>query len=342
MHKVQLPLIIFLGGKQMVNIINHNIFNGIAGARPSYAPKYYILHNDAGSMSAESYISWLEDRYNNGKADLGFAHYYIDRYSIARVENTFNGTWSAAHPDANLYSLSYEVCQQFSTSDEEFIENENMVLMQMAEDMTFYEDTPNYDNIKFHNEFSSTSCPARSLELHGGDNDSLRDYIIEKIKYYQSLGSTVQEMIDNDTPQEIGWVKSINDWQYRDENGLVKNDWKQVEDKWYRFDSTGYTICNEWFKNPANDKWYWLHPDGVMATGWQLINEKWYFFNEDGEMVEGWLQYKDKVYYLQSNDGDMVSRECRQIDGEWYYFNENGERLEKANIQVDEQGKIHF
>ena len=55
----------------MVNIINHNIFNGIAGARPSYAPKYYILHNDAGSMSAESYISWLEDRYNNGKADLG-------------------------------------------------------------------------------------------------------------------------------------------------------------------------------------------------------------------------------------------------------------------------------
>ena len=167
----------------MVNIINHNIFNGIAGARPSYAPKYYILHNDAGSMSAESYISWLEDRYNNGKADLGFAHYYIDRYSIARVENTFNGTWSAAHPDANLYSLSYEVCQQFSTSDEEFIENENMVLMQMAEDMTFYEDTPNYDNIKFHNEFSSTSCPARSLELHGGDYDSLRDYVIEKIKY---------------------------------------------------------------------------------------------------------------------------------------------------------------
>ena len=306
----------------MVNIINHNIFNGIAGARPSYAPKYYILHNDAGSMSAESYISWLEDRYNNGKADLGFAHYYIDRYSIARVENTFNGTWSAAHPDANLYSLSYEVCQQFSTSDEEFIENENMVLMQMAEDMTFYEDTPNYDNIKFHNEFSSTSCPARSLELHGGDNDSLRDYVIEKIKYYQSLGNTVQEMLDNDTPQEIGWIKSIDGWQYRDENGLVKNDWKQVEDKWYRFDADGYTIANDWFKNP--------------------VNNKWYFFNQDGEMVEGWLQYKDKIYYLKANDGDMVSRECRQIDGAWYYFNDNGERLEKANIVVDENGKIHF
>ena len=326
----------------MVNIINHNIFNGIAGARPSNAPKYFIMHNDAGSMSAESYISWLQGRYDSGKADLGFAHYYIDRNTIVRVEDTYNGSWSCLNYDANMNSLGYEVVQQFSTNDEEFIGNENMVLMQMAEDMLFYGLTPNYDNIKFHNEFSSTSCPARSLELHGGDNDSLRDYVIEKIKYYQSLGSTVQEMIDNDTAQETGWIKSINGWQYRDENGLVKNEWKQVEDKWYRFDSNGYTICNEWFKNPANDKWYWLHPDGVMATGWQLINDKWYFFNSDGEMVEGWLQYKDKVYYLKANDGDMVSRECRQIDGEWYYFNDNGERLEKANITVDEQGTIHF
>ena len=326
----------------MVNIINQNIFNGIAGARPSYAPKYFIMHNDAGSMSAESYISWLQGRYDSGKADLGFAHYYIDRNSIVRVEDTYNGSWSCLNYDANMNSLGYEVAQQFSTSDDEFIENENMVLMQMAEDMSFYGLTPNYDNIKFHNEFSSTSCPARSLELHGGDNDSLRDYVIEKIKHYQSLGSTVQEMLDNDTPQETGWVKSIDGWQYRDENGLVKNDWKQVEDKWYRFDGTGYTIANDWFKNPANDKWYWLHGDGAMAIGWQLINNKWYFFNQDGEMVEGWLQYKDKIYYLKANEGDMVSKECRNIDGAWYYFDEYGGRLEKANIVVDENGKIHF
>ena len=326
----------------MVNIINHNIFNGIAGARPTHAPKYFIMHNDAGSMSAESYISWLQGRYDSGKADLGFAHYYIDRNTIVRVEETYNGSWSCLNYDANMNSLGYEVAQQFSTSDDEFIENENMVLMQMAEDMLFYGLTPNYDNIKFHNEFSSTSCPARSLELHGGDNDSLRDYVIEKITYYQSLGSTVQEMIDNDTVQEIGWIKSIDGWQYRDENGLVKNDWKQVEETWYRFDISGYIICNDWFKSETNNKWYWLNADGVMATGWQLINDKWYFFNEDGEMVEGWLQYKEKVYYLKANDGDMVSRECRQIDGEWYYFNGNGERLEKANITVDENGTIHF
>nr|DAR69223.1 MAG TPA: hypothetical protein [Caudoviricetes sp.] len=33
----------------MVEIINKDIFQGIAGARPTEAPKYFILHNDAGS-----------------------------------------------------------------------------------------------------------------------------------------------------------------------------------------------------------------------------------------------------------------------------------------------------
>lgn len=179
----------------MVKIINNTIFNGIAGSRPTENPKYYIMHNDAGSMSVESYVNWLQSRYDNGQSELGFAHYYITRDAIARVEDTYNGTWSAANRDANMNSISYEVCQQYNSTDAEFIENENMVLRQMAEDMSYYGDTPNYSNIKFHNEFSSTSCPARSLELHGGDNDSLRDYVIAKIKHYQSLGSTVQEML---------------------------------------------------------------------------------------------------------------------------------------------------
>lgn len=148
--------------------------------------------------------------------------------------------------------------------------------------------------------------------------------------------------IENGIEQEIGWVQSANGWQYRDDNGLVKNNWKEIDDKWYRFDADGYTIANDWFKNPANEKWYWLHGDGAMATGWQLINNKWYFFNPDGEMYEGFIKYEDKVYYLAPNDGSMISRECRNIDGEWYYFNENGERLEKANITVDEEGKIQF
>ena len=146
---------------------------------------------------------------------------------------------------------------------------------------------------------------------------------------------------DEDTVEEsTGWTEDENGWTYRDEYGAPVNAWKEINGAWYKFDSEGYILMNEWIVQ--DDKWYWLKSDGSMAKGGQNINGKWYFFHEDGSMHEGWLEYFDKVYYLTANDGDMVSRECRQIEGEWYYFNENGERLEKANITVDEQGTIHF
>ena len=140
--------------------------------------------------------------------------------------------------------------------------------------------------------------------------------------------------------EATGWIEDDNGWTYCDEDGIPVNKWKEINGAWYKFDLEGYILTNEWIAQ--EDKWYWLKSDGAMAKGWQLINNKWYFFHEDGAMHEGWLEYFDKIYYLKANDGDMVSRECRNIDGEWYYFNEDGDMLEKANIVVDEDGKIHF
>ena len=121
---------------------------------------------------------------------------------------------------------------------------------------------------------------------------------------------------------------------------VVIDDWKDVNGAWYRYDADGELMTSQWFHE--NEKWYWLKEDGSMAKGWHKIDNKWYFFNADGSMHEGWLEYYDKWYYLNPSDGDMVSRECRNINGDWYYFNEDGDMLEKANIVVDEDGKIHF
>ena len=325
----------------MVEIINHTIFNGISGSRPTEKPKYYIMHNDAGSKSAKAYIEWLQERYDNGQSELGFAHYYITRDAIVRVEDTYNGSWSAANYDANMNSLSYEVCQQLSASDAEFIENENMVLRQMAEDMTYYGDTPNYSNIKFHNEFSSTSCPARSLELHGGYNDSLRDYVIAKIKHYQSLGSTVQEMLDNEGNQE-GWKKNSSGWWYVNSDGTYpKNKWQKINGVYYYFDQNGYMKSNTWY-NHTDGYWYYLLPSGAMATGWALIANKWYYFKEDGAMATGWVKYKDHWYYLDAKDGDMKSKQfIKSADGSgWYYLKEDGSMADKPEFTVEPNGLI--
>ena len=121
---------------------------------------------------------------------------------------------------------------------------------------------------------------------------------------------------------------------------VVIDDWKNVNGAWYRYDADGELMTSQWFHE--NEKWYWLKEDGAMAKGWHKIGNKWYFFNADGSMHEGWLEYYDKWYYLKYGDGDMISRECRNINGDWYYFNEDGDMLEKANIIVDEQGKIQF
>lgn len=121
---------------------------------------------------------------------------------------------------------------------------------------------------------------------------------------------------------------------------VVIDEWKNVNGAWYRYDVDGELMTSQWFKE--DDKWYWLKEDGAMALGWHKINNKWYFFDADGSMHEGWLEYYDKWYYLQYGDGDMISRECRNINGDWYYFNEDGDMLEKANIIVDENGRIQF
>lgn len=120
----------------------------------------------------------------------------------------------------------------------------------------------------------------------------------------------------------------------------VIDDWKEINGAWYRYDADGELMTSQWFEE--NEKWYWLKEDGAMAKGWHKIDNKWYFFDADGSMHEGWLSYYDKWYYLNPADGDMISRECRNIDGDWYYFNEDGDMLERANITVDENGKIHF
>lgn len=324
----------------MVQIINNEIFNGIAGARPTENPKYYILHNDAGSMSATSYINWLQSRYDNGQSELGFAHYYIDRNSIVRVENTFSGAWSAGDYTANMNSLSYEVCQQFGTSDSEFIENENMVLMQMAEDMTYYGATPNYDNIKFHNEFSSTSCPARSLELHGGDNDSLRDYVIGKIKYYQSLGSTVTDMLNAGASNVEGWQKNSTGWWYVNSDGSYPtNKWQQIDNVWYYFDERGYMKSNTWYKH-SDGNWYYLLPNGAMAIGWVKVGTEWFYMNTSGAMLTGWVKYNNHWYYMSNDRGNMASNAFVKSGDGWYYLKSDGTLADKPEFTIEPDGLI--
>lgn len=162
-----------------------------------YSIKGVVIHNDAGSAGATAfwYVDWLAPR----DKELGIAHYYIDRYTIFRAVDTYKIAYhtgdGVTKTSGNGNYIGYEVCQSKGVSDADFIANENMALMQVAEDMLFYKLPVNRDTVRLHREFVRTDCPHRSWDLHGKSANAVKDYFIAKIKHYQSLGNTVDEMI---------------------------------------------------------------------------------------------------------------------------------------------------
>lgn len=171
----------------MVNKINENLMD--AGRLESI--DFVVIHNDAGSMMPEQYVDWL--RYRD--KSLGIAHYYCNRNTIARVIDTFNIGYHTGDWWSNCRSIGYEVCESMKVSDEEFLQNEDVTLMQATEDLIYYGLPINTSTVRLHHEFVPTTCPHRSMELHGNSTESVKNYFVSRMQYFASLGSTVDEML---------------------------------------------------------------------------------------------------------------------------------------------------
>ncbi|MDO4814205.1 MAG: N-acetylmuramoyl-L-alanine amidase [Gemella sp.] len=152
--------------------------------------EFVVIHNDAGYMKPSQYLSWLEKR---NKA-LGIAHYYINKDEIVRVVDTYNIAYHTGEWWSNTHSIGYEICQSMVVSDQDFLLNEDITLMQVAENMLFYGLDVNENTVRLHHEFVPTSCPHRSMKLHGGTTASVKRYFIERIQYFMTLGKDVDTM----------------------------------------------------------------------------------------------------------------------------------------------------
>ena len=163
---------------------------------------FVVIHNDAGSMTPEQYVNWLANRDKN----LGIAHYYCNRNTIARVIDTFNIGYHTGDWWSNCRSIGYEVCESLKVSDEEFLQNEDVTLMQATEDLLYYGLPINTNTVRLHHEFVPTTCPHRSMELHGNSTESVKEYFVSRMRYFATLGNTVDEMLgqvsENPTIQE--------------------------------------------------------------------------------------------------------------------------------------------
>lgn len=154
-----------------------SICNGVAGNR-GRNPIGIFIHNDAGSQNANAafYRNWLQTH----PLDNGFAHYYVAQDGILQSEDDSNCAWHCGNLDGNLNYLSVEVCQSMGDLDV-FKHNEEKAFQLVASKCIQYGITPNENTIRLHQEVYATSCPHRSVEIHGGTK-STKTYFIERIK----------------------------------------------------------------------------------------------------------------------------------------------------------------
>ena len=152
-----------------------NITN--AGVR-GHNPTGVVIHNDAGSNGANAgfYNNWLPTH----NPENGFAHVYIASDGRLQASDFSNMAWHCANSYGNANYASWEVCQSEGDLNQ-FLRNEQAVLDDVAKYMKQWGLTPNHDTVKLHQELSSTSCPRRSVEAHGGTVESCRSYFIAEL-----------------------------------------------------------------------------------------------------------------------------------------------------------------
>ena len=183
--------------------------------------EFVVIHNDAGSMTPEQYIEWLRDR----EKSLGIAHYYCNRNTIVRVVDTYNIAYHTGDWWSNIRSIGYEVCESMKVSDEEFLENENITLMQATEDLLYYGLPITTDTVRLHHEFVPTSCPHRSLALHGGTTESVKEYFVIRMNELAQLGSTIEEMLETISKPKVA-TEAVDEenTELTDNNSTTKNE----------------------------------------------------------------------------------------------------------------------
>ena len=220
--------------------------------------EFVVIHNDAGSMTPIQYIEWLRYR----EKSLGIAHYYCNRNTIVRVVDTYNIAYHTGDWWSNIRSIGYEVCESMKVSDEEFLENEDITLMQATEDLLYYGLPITTDTVRLHHEFVPTSCPHRSLALHGGTTESVKKYFVIRMNELAQLGSTVEEMLETITQPKVvteavdenlqETVSSANegDAELTDNNSTTSNEslakevilglWGNGAERKHRLEEAGY------------------------------------------------------------------------------------------------------
>ncbi len=86
--------------------------------------------------------------------------------------------------------------------------------------------------------------------------------------------------------------------------------WEMVNGNWWPFDSNGYAKTG-WLYDRDYQKWFYLHPDKGMQTGWIHVNGNWYYMNVQKDGTQGAMyasRWTPDGYYVKE-DGSWDGQE---------------------------------
>lgn len=291
--------------------------------------QFVVIHNDAGRKRPKEYIDFLRWR----DKTLGIAHYYCYRKEIVQVVPKTNIGYHTGDWWSNCRSIGYEVCESLSANDQDFIQNEDVALMKATVDLLEAGLPINEETVRLHHEFVPTSCPHRSMELHGGTTESVKEYFIERMKYFASLGDALPYILyelgerkplcvrENKTIFDTKLPVKMFDKTLIEE--IIRGDWGNGDDRANRLLNAGY--------NPVKVQ---------TAVNRFLVGEDWENINLEDENNERKQKesirnsdYTETGLLAINQNIDSIASEV--IQGDWGNGEERKERLEQAGYDYD-------
>lgn len=291
--------------------------------------QFVVIHNDAGRMRPQKYIDFLRWR----DKTLGIAHYYCNRKEIVQVVPKTNIGYHTGDWWSNCRSIGYEVCESLSANDQDFIQNEDAALMQATVDLIEAGLPINEETVRLHHEFVPTSCPHRSMELHGGTTESVKEYFIERMQYFASLGDALPSILyelGERKPlcvreNKIIWDRKLPVKMFDKTliEEIIRGEWGNGDERANRLLNSGY--------NPVEVQ---------TAVNRYLVGEDWENINSEDDNNERKQKESNRNSNytetgLRANNQNIDSIAAEVIQGDWGNGEERKERLEQAGYDYD-------
>lgn len=273
---------------------NRDEVKGYKLPKRGYKPKFIVIHNDAGSLSAMQYHDSLVNA-PLSRLENGIAHSYISGNTVWQALPEGRTAWHTANQYGNTNGYGIEVCQSMSASDKDFLASEQSVFQEAARMLKKWGLPVDRNTVRLHNEFSATQCPHRSLALHCNYTSTqrapqsvvnkLKDYFISQIKaYYQGeipKGSTVStsKKTSSNTSKNV----SSGKWQ------------KNQHGTWWMKESATFTCGGSPILARVGSPFltaqegYWFQPGGYVKYDEVCL--------QDGHIFIGYT-FKGVRYYL--------------------------------------------